>query len=77
MPLPSLARVTIAGRGVRLLGLGVSGLVDADAPRQLVLDSPQRSIAAGVVEEVRERFGDQAVLPASLLPGDGEKRRGE
>jgi DNA polymerase-4 len=71
-----LQRVQLADRAVRLLGLGVSGLVDSDAPRQLSLDSPQRSVAAGVVEEVRERFGDDAVLPASLLRSDEDKRRG-
>jgi DNA polymerase-4 len=70
-----LQRVGIGGRGVRLLGIGVSGLVDAEAPRQLSLDSSDRSIAAGVVEEVRERFGDDAVLPASLIADDSEKRR--
>jgi DNA polymerase-4 len=71
-----LQRVGIEGRGVRLLGIGVSALVDAEAPRQLSLDSPDRGIAAGVVEQVRERFGDDAVLPASLIPDDSKKRRG-
>jgi DNA polymerase-4 len=69
-----LTRADIAGRGVRLLGIGVSGLVAVAAPRQLSLQDPQRSIAAGVVEEVRERFGEDAVLPASLL--DTDDRRG-
>lgn len=72
-----LQRVGVAGRGVRLLGIGLSGLVAAAAPRQLSLDSAQRTIAAGVVEEVRERFGDDAVLPASLIVDDSDKRRGE
>lgn len=71
-----LQRVEIEGRGIRLLGIGVSGLVDAEAPRQLSLDSADRSIAAGVVEEVRERFGDDAVLPASLIRNDGDEHRG-
>lgn len=66
-----LERVGRTGeRGVRLLGVGVSGLVDAVEPRQLSFDSGAREAAAVAVEEVRDRFGHDAVLPASLLPGD-------
>lgn len=71
-----LTRADIAGRGVRLLGIGVSGLVAVAAPRQLSLDNPQRSIAADVVEQVRERFGEDAVLPASLLDTDDKRGPG-
>lgn len=59
-----------AGRGVRLLGVGISGLVDAVELRQLSLGPGVREAAAAVVEEVRDRFGHDAVLPASLLSGD-------
>lgn len=71
-----LSRVTIEGRGVRLLGIGVSGLIDSAMPRQLSLESSPRNAAAGVVEQVRERFGDNAVLPASLIWEEGDKHRG-
>lgn len=72
-----LGRIKREGRGVRLLGVAVSGLVGSTAPRQLALESRPRDAAAGVVEQVRERFGDGAVLPASLLPQDGEQERGK
>lgn len=68
-----LGRVDRGDRGVRLLGIGVSALADAATPRQLSLGNQPRDIAAGAVENVRERFGDEAVFPASLLPGDVKK----
>ncbi len=70
-----VGRVDRAGRGVRLLGIGVSALVDPATPRQLSLADRPRDVAAGAVEEVRERFGDEAVFPASLMPGDVKKPR--
>jgi len=68
--------------GVRLLGVSVSNL----APRpgeQLRLDGAGAGAGepavARAVEEVRRRFGDAAVGPATLLRGDGlaVKRRGD
>ena len=66
--------------GVRLLGVSVSNL----APRpgeQLRLgeeDAGEPAVAKAV-EDVRRRFGDAAVGPATLLRGDGlaVKRRGD
>ncbi len=72
-----LERVDRGGRGVRLLGIGVSGLVDATEPRQLSLDDRPRDAAAEAVEEVRERFGDDAVFRASFIRNDAEKPRDE
>ena len=72
-----LAKVEMNGRGVRLLGVGLAGLVDSTSPRQLSLEARPRHAAAGVVELVRDRFGDDAVLPASLLPQDGPSNRGK
>ena len=70
-----LQRVDRAGRGVRLLGIGVSSLVDPATPRQLSLDNQPREIAAGAVEKVRDRFGDEAVFPASLMTRNEKNRR--
>lgn len=67
-----LARVERSGRGVRLLGVGVSGLAGEESPRQLALEDTTRDTAASVVEEVRDRFGDDAVVRASLI---GQKRK--
>ena len=64
-------RVGREGRGVRLLGVGVSGLVSRDQPAQLLLDAPSRAATAAVIDEIRDRFGDGAVLPARLVsPGE-------
>lgn len=70
-----LSRTDRGARGIRLLGIGAAGLATADQPRQLSLDSKPRNVAAGVVEDVRERFGDEAVFPASLMPHEVKKQR--
>ena len=54
---------------VRLLGIGVSGLVDGQAPVQLRLDAPDWTVVESAVDAVRTRFGDGAVGRASLTPG--------
>ncbi|MDJ0664496.1 MAG: DNA polymerase IV [Acidimicrobiia bacterium] len=70
-----LNRVDRRGRGVRLLGVGVAGLADAGEPHQLALGEGPREAAADVVETVRDRFGDDAVLRASFIPRTDQKRR--
>jgi DNA polymerase-4 len=86
---PAVARVAIAllegidpALGVRLLGVSVSNL----GPRpeeQLRLGEDtggdREPAVARAVDEVRRRFGDTAVGPATLLRGDGlaVKRRGD
>jgi len=72
-----LQRVDRARRGVRLLGVGVSGLVPAGEPEQLSLEDKPRDAAASVVEEVRDRFGDGAVLRAALISPNVPKPRDE
>ena len=71
-----LGKVEFGGRGVRLLGVGVTGLEDGGAPRQLTMNSVERSLAAEAAEKVRDRFGDDAVIPASLLADDTEEHGG-
>jgi DNA polymerase-4 len=69
--------------GVRLLGVSVSNLV-ADAPRQLTLDGTgdadepsvdEWSDASRTIDEIRDRFGADAIGPASLVTRDAGRTR--
>ena len=67
--------------GIRLLGVSVSNLVD-DAARQLSLDEslqPGWDDASRAVDDIRGRFGDEAIVPAALRGPEGirVKRRGD
>ena len=56
---------------VRLIGLGTSNLVPADASRQLGLLSDDRwGVLERAADTARERFGDDAVTRGALLPDD-------
>jgi DNA polymerase-4 len=64
--------------GVRLLGVSVSQLDDANV-RQLSLDDvarPSWDAASSAIDAIRERFGDSSIVPATMT-GRGVKRRGE
>lgn len=62
-----LAKVPRSGIGVRLIGVGVSNLSSASAPRQLATDRPAKwDDLEDAVSAVRDRFGEGAVGPASL-----------
>jgi DNA polymerase IV len=59
-------------RPVRLLGIGTTGLVEADAPRQLGLGEDGWEAIEDAVDQARARFGESAVSRARLLgEGDG------
>lgn len=77
-----LADVDVSA-GVRLLGLSVSNLV-TDAPRQLRLDGTtdddvghdvEWSEATRTIDKIRERFGADAIGPASLVRGEVGRSR--
>ena len=60
--------------GVRLLGVGVSGLVEGDEASQLELfageaeaESPRDRTLSRVVDDLKARFGEDAVLPGRIL----------
>ncbi len=64
--------------GVRLLGLGVAGLT-SELIEQLSLDdllsgTSEPGAADRAIDEIRERFGAQAIGPATLLAASGLER---
>ncbi len=75
-------RVVLADRGVRLLGVGVSGLEPAGAGQAaLFADERQEKLKslARAADEIREKFGKAALARARLLPpprAEGEEGEG-
>jgi DNA polymerase-4 len=78
-PIAVLARALLdevdLTQGVRLLGVGISNL-GPESKREaeqltLAFDVGSWRDASDAVDEVRRRFGDAAVGPASILGGDG------
>jgi DNA polymerase IV len=65
---------------IRLLGVAVSSLASGPPRRQLLLDDSGRSAwneAASAVDDIRRRFGEEAVTPATLLDGSTRGRTAE
>ncbi len=63
-------RIRLGGRGVRLLGLGVSGLAEPDAGQAQLFPNPDEERARRITraaDSVRERLGDDAITRARLL----------
>lgn len=61
---------------VRLLGVGVSGLVSEGAAQLALFDEGTRSKIDEAIDLVRERFGEEAIFRASSIrPRRGQGRR--
>jgi DNA polymerase-4 len=68
--------------GVRLLGVSMSGLAPSAGARQLSLDDVDAGSwaeAERTIEEIRDRFGADAIAPAALIEADriGVRTRGD
>jgi len=66
----------------RLLGIGVTGLVEANTPRQLALfeesvpgETERERDISRAVDAVRNKFGKDAVVPARLVKPDSPDRK--
>ena len=73
-------RIDLGGRGVRLLGVGVSGLEDAGATPSALFPDPREERtrrASLAADEVRERLGSDAMTRARLLPPRGARKNGD
>lgn len=64
-------------RGVRLLGVGISSLVEGEGLPQLELfreeepvESERQRTISRVLDDLKERFGEDAVLPGGMLEED-------
>jgi DNA polymerase-4 len=69
---------------VRLLGIGVSSLVEGDGPPQLELfqggnssESERDRVVSRVLDDIRGRFGDDVILPGSMLKDNRNRRPGQ
>lgn len=70
--------------GARLVGVGVTNLVDRDEPAQLALfeeagraERERDRTLSRVADELRERFGKDAVLPGAILDRSDPKDGGD
>ncbi len=77
----ALLELVDASSGVRLLGVSVSGLGRGEAV-QLSIDGGDAGVwddASRAIDRIRERYGDDAIVPATLAGDDGVrvKRRGD
>ena len=69
-------RIHLEGRGIRLLGVGVSGLRPADSDQaSLFADEQQEKVRrlAQATDAIRDRLGPEVLTRARLLPASKEK----
>ena len=65
-----LLSVIDAAPGVRLLGVGASGLVEASTQQLSFTDGPEvHDAAEQVADQIRDRFGASAIGPAAAMRG--------
>lgn len=70
-------KVNLRGEGIRLLGLGAKGLLDAATLHQGDLFEPADSTdsrAAEISDQIREKLGRNAITRARLLTDQGKRR---
>ena len=69
-------RIELGGEGVRLLGVGASGLVGEESPVQndLFGEEPESDPRDRLADAINERLGSSALRPARLLRRDIEDR---
>jgi DNA polymerase-4 len=68
--LDALDALDVSG-GVRLLGVSASNLVEPTRQLNLLSDSDAPHRAADAIDQIRERFGESAIGPASAVGPDG------
>jgi DNA polymerase-4 len=69
-------RIRVGGRGVRLLGVGVSGLEPARSGQESLFAPPGQERARKMTlaaDAVREKLGDRALIRARLLEKPGRR----
>ena len=58
----------------RLIGIGVSGLCDADGADFADLIDRRTAEAEQAIDRLRERFGDEAIIKGLALDSDDEEQ---
>ncbi len=62
-----LRNVALENKPIRLVGVGMTSLTAASAPRQLAVDRPAKwDDLADAVDQVRSRYGTGSIKPARL-----------
>ena len=66
--------LAVGSKSIRLVGLGMTALAPATAPRQLAVDRPAKwDELAEAVDEVRSRYGTGSIGPARLADDPGRE----
>jgi hypothetical protein len=73
-------RIRLEGRGLRLLGLGVSGLESAGQGQGQLFSSPEEERARRIslaADAVRDRIGEKSVTRARLIKRPCDDRKSD